>query len=122
MQFFLLKKVYFNNADDRNLERFTLKFLSSGLLWVYIALNPERKWGHIFTGLDKKDKSLFIKEYNKAFFFTKTYKELTRLFLGKKIVLKNLFLPPSAETSPEVLLKFNRSDDLRWKEALELIS
>lgn len=118
----LLKKVYFNGADDRNLERFTLRFLSSGLLWVYIALNPERRWGDIFTGLDKKDKSLFIEEYNKAFFFTRTYKELTRLFLGKEIILKNLFLPSDAETSPEGFIKFNRSDDLRWKETLELVS
>ena len=117
----LLKKVYFNNADDRNLERFTLRFLSSGLLWIYIALNPEKKWSHVYTELAKKDKSLFIKEYNKAFFFTMTYKELTRLFLGKEIVLKNLFLSPSAETSAEALLRFNRLDDLRWKEALELI-
>jgi len=117
----LLKKVYFNNADDRNLERFTLRFLSSGLLWIYIALNPEKKWSHVYTELAKKDKSLFIKEYNKALFFTRTYKELTRLFLGKEIVLKNLFLSPSAETSAEALLRFNRSDDLRWKEALELI-
>jgi len=117
----LLKKVYFNNADDRNLERFTLRFLSSGLLWIYIALNPGKKWSHVYTKLDKKDKSLFINEYNKALFFTRTYKELTRLFLGKEIVLKNLFLSPSAETSAEALLRFNRSDDLRWKEALELI-
>lgn len=117
-----LREIYFHDADDRNLEEFTINFLQSGLLWIYIALNSKKQWELVFKKLNKKNKYLFIKEYNKAFLFTRTYRELTRLFLGKEIILKNLFLPLSAETHPEGFIKFNRSDDLRWKEALELIS
>jgi len=118
----ILKKIYFQGTDDKDLEKFTKRFLSSGLLWIYIALNSKKHWGSVFKKLKGKNRYLFIDEYNKAFLFTKTYKELTKLFLGKEIVLKNIFLSHTAEIAPERLLKFNRSDDLRWKEALELIS
>ena len=118
----ILKKIYFHGADDRNLEEFTNRFLSSGLFWTYIALNPPKQWDLIFKKLSRKKKSLFVNEYNKAFFFTRTYRELTKLFLGREIILKNLFLPHSAEISPENFIKSNRADDLRWKEALELTS
>lgn len=118
----ILRKIYFHDADDRDLEKFTKLFLSSGLLWIYIALNSKKHWDSIFKKLKGKNRYLFIGEYNKAFLFTKTYKELTKLFLGNEIVLKNIFLPYSAGTAPDRFLKFNRSDELRWKEALELIS
>lgn len=118
----ILRKIYFNGADDGNLEEFTKRFLSNGLLWIYIALNPRKKWSSVFEKLSKKNKSLFINEYNKAFLFTRTYRELIKAFLGKEIILENIFLPHSAETTPESFIKFNRPDDLRWKEALELIS
>jgi len=118
----ILKKIYFQNADDSNPKEFTAKYLSSGLLWIYIALNPEKQWAAILEKLPKNKKSKFISEYNKAFLFTKTYKELTKLFIGREIILKNLFLPYRAEISPDKFIKFTRSDDLRWKEALELVS
>ena len=118
----IIKKIYFQGADDKNLEKFTKLFLQGGLLWIYIALNPEKLWDSIFKKLKGENRRLFISEYNKAFLFTKTYRELTKLFLGKEIALKNIFLPHYAETTPDRFLKFNRSDDLRWKEALELIS
>jgi|GEM_PF-2874338 len=118
----VLREIYFHNADDRNLEEFTNRFLSSGLLWIYIALNPKKQWKSVLKNLARKNKPLFINEYNKAFFFTSTYKELTKLLLGKRIALKNLFLSRSAEATPEAFIKSNRGDDLRWKEVLELIS
>ena len=118
----IIKKIYFQGADDKNLEKFTKLFLQGGLLWIYIALNPEKQWDSIFKKFKGENRRLFISEYNKAFLFTKTYRELTKLFLGKEIALKNIFLPHYAETTPDRFLKFNRSDDLRWKEALELIS
>lgn len=118
----ILKRIYFHDADDSNLEEFTVKSLSSSLFWIYIALNSKRQWDVVFKKLSRRNKPLFIREYNKAFLFTKTYRELTKLFLGRNITLKNLFLPPAAETHPDQFIKFNRSDDLRWKEALELIS
>ena len=118
----ILKKVYFKNANDRNLEDFTNRFLSSGLLWIYIALNPKRKWDSVFEKLNKKNKPLFISQYNTAFLFTKTYRELSKLFLGREIILKNIFLPHSAENFPENFVKHHRADELRWKEALELTS
>ncbi len=118
----ILKKIYFQDADDRDLEKFTKQFVSSGFLWIYIALNSKKYRDSVFKKLKGENRYLFIGEYNKAFLFTKTYKELTKLFLGKEIVLQNIFLPHSAEIAPERLLKFNRSDDLRWKDALELIS
>lgn len=118
----LLKKVYFHNADDRNLEEFTNRFLPSGLLWIYIALNPKKQWEAVFEKITKRNKPLFINEYNKAFLFTRIYRELTKLFLGKEIILENHFLPYSAEASPESFIKSNRADDLRWKEVLELMS
>lgn len=118
----ILKKIYFQNTDDKNLDEFVIRFLSSGLLWVYIALNPGKQWKSVYEKLNKKQQKIFTNEYNKAFLFTRSYKELSKLFLGKKITLKNLFLPRSAETSPESFIKFSRSDDLRWKEVLELVS
>lgn len=118
----ILKKVYFHNADDRDLEDFTSRFLSGGLFWIYIALHPEKQWKLVFESLSKDQKTKFISEYNKAFLFTRTYKEFTKLCLGRPITLKNLFLPRSAKISPESFIKITRSDELRWKEALELIS
>ena len=101
----ILKKVYFPDTDDRNLEGFTVKTLSSGVLWIYIALNPNKQWHTICKALNKKDKTIFTNEYNKAFLYTQTYKEFTKLFLGKKIILKNLFLPCSAEYFPDNFIK-----------------
>ncbi len=118
----ILKKIYFHDADDRNLKEFTTRFLSGGFFWIYVAFSPEKQWELIFKSLSKKQKEKFISEYNKAFLFTKTYREFTRLCLGKTITLKNLFLPHLAETFPEGFMKINRPEDLRWKEALELIS
>lgn len=118
----ILKKIYFQDADDRDLEKFTKQFVSSGLLWIYIALNSKKHWDSVFKKLKGKNRYLFIGEYNKAFLFSKTYRELTKLFLGKEIILKNIFLPHAAGTAPDRFLQFNRSDDLRWKEVLELIS
>ena len=37
-----IRDIYFNRADDRNLLSFTDKFLDSGLLWIYIAVSPEK--------------------------------------------------------------------------------
>ncbi len=118
----VLKKVYFHDEDDRNLDEFVSRFLESGLLWIYIGLSPRREWGLVYEKLKRKDKLIFINEYNKAFLFTRTYSELTRLFLGKEIILKNIFLPRSAETNPERFVRSSRSDDMRWKEVLESIS
>lgn len=118
----ILKKIYFKDSDDSNLKEFTESFLSSGLLWIYIGLNPDKQWEMIYKKLSRRKRWLFIKEYNKAFFFTHAFSELTTLFLDKKIILKNIFLPPSAETYPEVFIKPERFDVLRWKEVLELIS
>jgi hypothetical protein len=118
----ILKKIYFQNIDDKDLNGFVIRFLSSGLLWIYIALNPRKQWKLVYDRLNKKQQQIFVNEYNKAFLFSCSYKELTKLFLGKKITLKNLFLPHFAETSPEGFIKFNLSDDRKWKEVLELVS
>jgi hypothetical protein len=118
----ILKKIYFNDVDDSNIKEFTVRFLSGWLLWIYIAVNPEINWSLIFEKLSKRNKSLFINEYNKAFLFTRIYRELTKLYLGKEIILKNIFFPHSAETFPEGFIKSNQPDDLRWKEVLEVIS
>ncbi len=117
-----VKDIYFNGADDKNLEEFTERFLSKGLFWLYIAINEKKGWGNIYRRLSKHKRFLFKNEYNKAFLFTKTYRELTRLFLGKDIILKNLFLPKEAEKWPERFVKYNRVDESRWKEVLELIA
>lgn len=118
----LVRKIYFYNADDKDLEKFTARFLSGGLLWVYIALHPDKKWKLIFKKLNGKDKVLFIKEYNKAFLFTRMYTVLTKLSIGHEIKLCNLFLPPSAKGFPEAFIRADRADELRWKEILELMS
>lgn len=117
-----VKDIYFKGADDKNLEEFTDRFLSGGLFWIYIAINGKKDWSNIYKRLSKRKRSLFEKEYNKAFLFANAYRELTRLFLGKEIILKNLFLPHDAEKWPERFIKNNRADELRWKEVLELIA
>lgn len=118
----ILKKIYFQNRSDRNLKEFTTRFLSSGLLWVYIGLNSKKRWKRIFKTLNADQKAQFIREYNKAFLLSNTYKEFTKLCLGKTITLKNLFLPHSAGKIPESFTELNRSDHLRWKEVLDLSS
>ncbi|GBD98454.1 hypothetical protein BMS3Abin07_00468 [bacterium BMS3Abin07] len=118
----ILKKIYFNGGDDRDLDGFVEKFLPDGLLWIYIALNSEKPWEDVSGRLEKKKKALFVQEYNKAFLFSRSYRELARLFLGREIILHNLFLPHRAEAEPELFMRFERADDLRWKEVLELMS
>ncbi len=118
----LVRKIYFNNEEDKNLDKFTVRFLSSGMLWVYVALNPGKEWKLVFKKLNKNKKALFMRKYNKAFLFTRIYRTLTKLSIGHEIKLCNLFLPSSAKNSPEAFLKAGRADDLRWKENLELIS
>ena len=118
----LVRKIYFDNAKDKDIGKFTVRFLSSGMLWVYVALNPGKEWKLVFKKLNKKDKALFRREYNKAFLFTQIYRTLTKLSIGCEIKLCNLFLPPSAKKFPEAFIKANKADDLRWKEILELIS
>ncbi len=118
----LLKKAYFDDADDTDIETFTLSFLPGGLFWLYIALNPQRKWKLVHGKLDKGNKALFERQYNKAFLFTRTYGILTRLSLSHKIALSNLFLPRSADTLPEAYVRADKADDFRWKEALDLMS
>ncbi|HCC69153.1 MAG TPA: hypothetical protein DEP99_04630 [Nitrospiraceae bacterium] len=115
-------KIYFRGADDKDLKAFIERFLTSGLLWIYIATNPKKRWRLFYEKLLEDKKSLFRDEYNKAFLFCKTYKELSRLFIGKEIQLKNLFLPKEAETWPEKFVRYKREDELRWKEILELIA
>lgn len=118
----LVRKIYFNNAEDKDLDKFTIKFLSSDLLWVYIALHPRKRWDLVFERLNKKDKALFVKEYNKAFLFTRIYRILVKFSVGHEIKLINLFLPSSANNSPELFVKAEREDDMRWKEIVALIS
>lgn len=116
----IIRDIYFNGANDRNLMEFTGKFLGSGLIWVYIAISPEREWDKVYKKLPQHKKKSFRNEYNKAFLFCNIYKELSKLYIGKKFELKNLFLPQDAETGPEEFVKFEKSDELRWKEVLEL--
>lgn len=116
----IIKEIYFNGADDQDLEIFTRRFLKNGLFWVYIAINTEKRWKSLYKKLPKNEKSAFKNEYNKAFLFCKTYKELTKLFAGKEFDLKNLFLPGEAGIRPEKFIKFERVDELKWKEIIEL--
>lgn len=118
----IVKDIYFNGAGDKNLKVFTESFLRSGLLWTYIAINPKKNWKHIYKSLSEHKKRVFKNEYNKAFLFCKIYRELTRLFIGKEIQLKNLFLSEEAETWPEKYIKYERVDEFRWKEVLELVA
>lgn len=99
---------------------FAGRFLRSGLLWAYIALNPEREWDKVFKKLPRHKKTFFREEYNKAFLFCNMYKELSKLYIGKQLELRNLFLPKGAEAVPEEFVEFEISDELRWKEVLEL--
>lgn len=116
----IIKEIYFKGADDKDLEIFTERFLKSGLFWIYIAVNAEKRWYFIYEKLPKNKKSAFKNEYNKAFLFCKAYKELTKLFAGKEFNLKNLFLPREAEKWPEKFIKFKKNDELKWKEIIEL--
>ena len=116
----IIKEIYFKGADDKDLGVFTGRFLKSGLFWIYIAINTEKNWEFIYEKLPKDKKSAFKNEYNKAFLFCKAYKELTKLFAGKEFNLKNLFLPREAEIWPEKFIKFERADELKWKEIIEL--
>lgn len=116
----IIKKIYFKGADDKDLEVFIERFLKSGLFWIYIAVNTEKRWKFIYEKLSKNKKSAFKNEYNKAFLFCKAYKELTKLFAGKEFNLENLFLPYEAEKWPEKFIKFERADELKWKEIIEL--
>lgn len=116
----IIKEIYFKGADDKDLEIFIERFLKSGLFWIYIAVNTEKKWKFIYEKLPKNKKSAFKNEYNKAFLFCRAYKELTKLFIGKELCPKNLFLPHEAEIWPEKFIKLERADDLKWKEIIEL--
>lgn len=116
----IIKEIYFKGADDKDLEIFTERFLNSGLFWIYIALNTDKKWKFIYEKLPKDKKSAFKNEYNKAFLFCKAYKELTKLFIGKELCPENLFLPGEAEIWPEKFIKLERADELKWKEIIEL--
>ena len=114
--------IYFNRADDRNLLSFTDKYLDSGLLWIYIAVSPEKEWGQVYDKLAKNKKLVFRNEYNKAFLICYTYKELSKLFLGKELNLKNLFMFKETEILHEKFVKLEKADELRWKEVIELIA
>lgn len=116
----IIRDIYFDSFDDGNLVEFTRKFLEGGLLWIYIAFNPEREWEKVFKKLPEQKKDVVQENYNKAFLFCNIYKELSKLYIGKKLESGNLFLPEVAETVPEEFVKFEKSDDSRWKEVLEL--
>ncbi len=116
-----VKEIYFRGADDKDIKKFTESFLTGGLFWIYIAINPKKDWKSIYQSLSKERQLLFKEEYNKAFLLSKSYRELTKLFLGREILLKNYFLPKEAEILPDRFIKYNRADELRWKEVLELI-
>jgi len=118
----IIRDIYFNLADDRNLLLFTDKFLDSGLLWIYIAVSPEKEWGQVYDKLSKNKKPVFRNEYNKAFLICYTYRELSKLFLGKELHLKNLFMLKETEILPEKFVKLEKVDELRWKEVIELIA
>ncbi|MBI5043317.1 MAG: hypothetical protein HZC10_05720 [Nitrospirae bacterium] len=117
-----VKKIYFQGADDKDMKNFADRFLNSGLFWIYIAINPKKDWKSLYQNLSKEKQILFKDEYNKAFLLSRSYRKLTKLFLGRGISLKNYFLPKEAETEPDKFIKYNRADELRWKEVLELIS
>lgn len=117
-----IRDIYFNQADDRNLLSFTVKFLESGLLWIYIAVSPEKEWGQIYDKLAKNKNLVFRNEYNKAYLICYTYKELSKLFLGKALNLKNLFMFKETDIFHEKFVKLEKADELRWKEVIELIA
>ena len=117
-----VKEIYFQGADDKDLKSFAERFLNSGLFWIYIAINPKKDWKSLYQYLSKEKQILFKNEYNKAFLLSRSYKKLAKLFLGREILLKNYFLLKEAETEPDKFIKYNRADELRWKEVLELIS
>src|SRR3989337_3495709 len=114
--------IYFNRADDRNLLSFADQFLNSGLLWIYIAVSPEKEWGQVYDKLAKNKKLVFRNEYNKAFLICYTYRELSKLFLGKELHLKNLFMFKETEIVPDKSVKLEKVDELRWKEVIQLIA
>lgn len=116
-----VKKIYFQGADDKDMKSFAQRFLKSGLFWIYIAINPRRDWRSLYQNLSKEKQILFRHEYNKAFLLSRSYRRLTKLFLGREISLKNHFLPKEAETEPDNFIRYNKADELRWKEVLELI-
>lgn len=116
----LVIDIYFQGADDSDIGAFTSRFLEGGLFWIYIAINPERGWAHVYEKLPENKKPVFRNEYNRAFLFCNIYKELSKLFIGKALKPENLFLPAEAAILPEKFVKYERSDDSRWKEALEL--
>jgi hypothetical protein len=113
-----INDIYFQGADDRNIFEFTERFLESGLFWIYIAINPGRKWDRLYEKLPRDKKQVFKDEYNKAFIICNTYKNLSKLFLKKEVHIKNLF---HGDKIPlEKLIRLERADVSRWKEALEL--
>ena len=115
-----INTIYFHGADDKNIFTFTESFLEIGLFWIYIALNPGRKWEQVYENLSKYEKPAFRNEYNKAFSICNTYKNLSKLFLKKELHLKNLFLLPKDGTAFNQLVRLERADESRWKEVLEL--
>ncbi|MBI5664898.1 MAG: hypothetical protein HZC49_07410 [Nitrospirae bacterium] len=115
-----INDIYFHGADDRNIFAFTERFLESGLFWIYIALNPARKWDQAYENLPKDKKQVFRNEYNKAFVICNTYKNLSRLFLKKELHVKDLFLLHGDGIPFETVIRLERADESRWKEALEL--
>lgn len=117
-----VKKIYFQGADDKDLKGFADRFLNSGLFWIYIAINPKKDWSSLYQNLSREKQRLFKNEYNKVFLLSSSYRELTKLLLGREISLKNYFLPDEAKAQPDNFIKYNRADELRWKEVLELIS
>lgn len=116
-----VREIYFHGANDRDLLDFIDEFVSSGLFWIYIVANPKKEWERIYKRLAKNKLSLFKKEYNKAFLLVNSYKEFTKLFLGKKIDLKNLFLRRAAMNTPEMFIGYDKTDELRWREIIELM-
>jgi hypothetical protein len=113
-----INDIYFQGADDRDIFAFTERFLESGLFWIYIAINPGRKWDKVYEKLPTDKKPAFRNEYNKAFLVCDTYKHLSKLFLKKELHIENLFLGDRIPSDKYVRLE--RADEARWKEALEL--
>jgi len=115
-----INDIYFLGSDDRDIFTFTERFLESGLFWIYIAINPGRDWKKAYEKLSRDKKPVFRNEYNKAFLICNTYKHLSRLFLKKELHIKNLFLLHVDRHLFEEIIKLERADESRWKEALEL--
>ncbi|MBI4849709.1 MAG: hypothetical protein HY808_14260 [Nitrospirae bacterium] len=115
-----INDIYFHGADDRDVFAFTEKFLVSGLFWIYIAINSGREWKQVYEKLSQDNKPVFRNEYNKALLICNTYKNLSKLFLKKELHLKNLFLLHEDEILFNKLVKLEKADESRWKEALEL--